>query len=243
MGELRRLQPFFCFYGGKWRSAPHYPTPEHQLIVEPFAGAAGYATRHWKRDVLLVDIDPVIAHLWRFLIAAHPDEIRRIPLLCAGETVDDLRVCEEARTLVGFWVNKGSATPKRSQSSWMRAGIRPKSFWGEEIRERIARQVECIRHWKVIWGDYRAAPDVPATWFVDPPYQGSVGRRYRYHEVDFPTLAKWSRLRDGQVIACENEGADWLPFVPFRTTKANESRTGGKVSREAIWCRSSREAA
>jgi hypothetical protein len=229
------LKPFFCFYGGKWRSAPHYPAPEHGTIVEPFAGAAGYATRYASRRVVLVDIDPTIAALWRFLIGSSSSDIRRIPLLRAGETVDELRASTEARTLVGFWVNKGSAQPKVSQSAWMRSGIRPKSFWGPEIRERIASQVDAIRHWRVIEGDYRTAPDVEATWFVDPPYQGSVGRRYRYSEVDFPSLGRWCRGRIGQVIACENEGAYWLPFRAFMHTKANESKHGGRVSREAIW--------
>jgi hypothetical protein len=39
------------------------------------------------------------------------------------------------------------------------------------------------------------------------------------------------------VIVCENEGATWLPFEPFRKTKANESRHGHKVSAEAIYVR------
>jgi hypothetical protein len=229
------LKPFFCFYGGKWRAAPHYPTPEHGTIVEPFAGAAGYATRYATARVVLVDIDPTIASLWRFLVGRSSSDIRRIPLLRDGETVDDLQASADARALVGFWVNKGSATPKRSQSAWMRSGIRPRSFWGEEIRERIASQVGSIRHWRVVEGDYRTAPDVEATWFVDPPYQGPVGRRYRYSAVDFAALGPWVRGRSGQVIACENEGADWLPFRPFMATKANESKHGGGVSREAIW--------
>ena len=45
-GQVTRLRPFFCYYGGKWRAAPKYPPPEHDTIVEPFAGAAGYATRY-----------------------------------------------------------------------------------------------------------------------------------------------------------------------------------------------------
>lgn len=169
-----KMWPFFCFYGGKWRAAPRYPVPLHATIVEPFAGAAGYATRHAERQVVLVERDPVLAALWRFLIKAHPHEIRSIPLLSGDETVDDLDTCIEAKSLVGFWLNKGSAQPKRSQSAWMRAGIRPKSFWGEEIRSRIAAQVEHIRHWRVIEGDFSTAPDITATWFIDPPYQGAV---------------------------------------------------------------------
>jgi len=33
------LKPFWQYYGGKWRAAPHYPKPRHDTIVEPFAGA------------------------------------------------------------------------------------------------------------------------------------------------------------------------------------------------------------
>jgi 16S rRNA G966 N2-methylase RsmD len=117
----------------------------------------------------------------------------------------------------------------------MRQGVRPKSFWGSEIRERIAVQVEHIRHWRIIEGDYTAAPDGPATWFVDPPYSNPVGRRYRFSEVDYVALGEWVKGRDGHVIVCENEGATWLPFKPFRKTKANESKHGGKVSHEAIY--------
>jgi hypothetical protein len=229
------MRPFFCFYGGKWRSAPHYPAPTHKRLIEPFAGAAGYATRHHMHDVVLVERDPIISSLWRYLVTVSSAEVCRIPLLAPGDGVDDLAVCEEARALVGFWVNKGSAIPKKTQSAWMRAGIRPKSFWGPEIRERIAVQVEQIRHWRIIEGEYTSAPDGPATWFVDPPYQGPVGRRYRYSTVDYNALAAWINGRKGHVIVCENEGATWMPFVPFRKTKANESRHGHKVSAEAIY--------
>ena len=80
------MWPFFCFYGGKWRAAPHYPRPEHRCLVEPFAGAAGYATRYPERHVTLVEVDPIIASLWRFLIGATSADIRSIPLLRPGET-------------------------------------------------------------------------------------------------------------------------------------------------------------
>lgn len=229
------VRPFFCFYGGKWRIAPTYPTPVHQTIVEPFAGAAGYATRHHERRVILVEVDPEIAALWSYLVRVSSEEVRRIPLLGPGETTDDLRdVAPEARSLVGFWLNKGTSAPRRMQSAWMRSGIRPASFWGETIRARIAAQVEHIRHWTVIHGSYEQAPDIEATWYIDPPYQGA-GKHYRSGLPDFDALATWTRARRGLVIACENEGATWLPFTPHVVAKANESKRGGKRSREAVY--------
>lgn len=145
-----RLRPFFGYYGGKWRDAvKHYPVPEHSVVVEPFAGSAGYALRHHAgRKVVLCEKDPVIYAVWEFLLHATPRDIRRIPFLRDGESVDDLRgVPEGAKALVGLWLNRATSRPRKNPSKWMRSGIRPGSFWGERVRETIARQVEALGRW------------------------------------------------------------------------------------------------
>jgi hypothetical protein len=131
------------------------------------------------------------------------------------EDVRDLRVCEEAQNLIAWWLNKGTERPHRTASKWVRSGLRPKSSWGPEVRERIASQVEKIKHWRLIEGDYTSAPYRLATWFVDPPYANRAGERYRFGSklLDFGALGAWCLERPGQVIACENVGATWLPFV------------------------------
>lgn len=233
------MKPFFCYYGGKWRAAPKYPAPVFDTIVEPFAGAAGYSTRYADRRVILLEKDPTIAALWRFLIRARAPEVLAIPLLADDQTVDDLHgVAPEARSLVGFWLNKGTTHPCKRPSAWMRGGLRPNQFWGEAIRERVASQVAAIKHWRVVEGSY---VDVPrptkaATWYVDPPYQRQ-GQYYRCgaREIDFAHLGAWCRSLRGQVMVCEQEGADWLPFQPFATIKANESRHGKGTCNEVLW--------
>ena len=82
---------------------------------------------------------------------------------------------------------------------------------------------------KYIWADYRTAPDVEATWFIDPPYQ-AVKRGY-HSNIDYDALAKWCRSRKGLVIVCEQAGATWLPFKPLVSIKG----TNNKVSTEAVW--------
>jgi len=234
----KSLSPFFCYYGGKWRAAPRYPTPQHDTIIEPFAGAAGYATRYHDRQVILVERDPVIAELWRYLIRVSSDEIRALPDMPRdGSTTDDLPISAAARSLIGFWINKGSATPRKSPSSWMLTighNARPNSHWGPVIREKLASQVTAIRHWQVIEGSYEQAPEVPATWFIDPPYQ-VAGKHYRHGLVDYAALATWCQARSGQVMVCEQWGANWLPFKPFRTIKTNPSSRGKASSAEALW--------
>jgi len=226
------VKPFFCYFGGKWRSTPLYPKPQFDTIVEPFAGAAGYSTRHWERNVVLVEKDATVAALWRWLIRVPARDVAALPLVI--EHTDLLDVCAEAKSLIGFWLNKGTTAPSKSPSRWMRDGIRPKSMWGPEIRDRIARQVDMIRHWVIIEGDYSMAPDVDATWFVDPPYYRS-GKHYRRSSVDYTALSAWCKSRRGQVMVCEQEGADWLPFRTHATTKGLEGKNGGKASKEVIW--------
>lgn len=79
---------------------------------------------------------------------------------------------------------------------------------------------------EVVHGDYRDAPDLEATWLVDPPYQvpqdlagGSArGDGYGPHgakDLDFEELGSWCRARKGQTIVCEASGANWLPFEPL----------------------------
>jgi len=214
------LRPFFSFYGGKWRDAPrHYPPPLHSLIIEPFAGSAGYALRHPEKQVLLLDSDPVIAGVWSYLLAVSPAEILAIPDV--NEHIDELsNLPEEARHLVGFWLNRAPSAPRCSPSAWMRSGIRPGSFWGPRVRTTIATQLEFIRHWRVRCASYEEAPDTTATWFVDPPYQ-HAGKHYRHgaDRIDYAVLAAWCRSRDGQVVVCEQDGADWLPFSPLAAVK------------------------
>lgn len=223
---MSKLLPFFTFYGGKNRAAKHYPPPEHELIVEPFAGSAGYALNYPEHDVLLIDADPIIAGTWAYLLRTPADELAALPDLEPGQTVDDLEGLQpEARWLIGWWLNKGSATPKRRASSFMLNHPRGAPYWGQGIRDRIASQIELVRHWRVVRGSYEVAPNVEATWYIDPPYQ-RAGRHYRYGSrlIDYPALGAWCKSRQGQIMVCEADDADWLPFRPLVTIDGTEGR-------------------
>jgi site-specific DNA-adenine methylase len=229
------MRPFFSFFGGKWRATKHYPFPRYKTIIEPFAGSAGYSVHYHDRQVILVEIDPKIASTWRYLIRVKSSEILSLPDIADWQNVNDLSICEEAKFLIGWWLNAGMTTPCNYPSAWMRSK-KSTSFWGQRIRERIATQVDLIRHWKLIEGDYREAPDIRATWFIDPPYE-IAGKCYKFHNIDYSTLSNFCKSRDGDVIVCENEGADWLPFKKFRNIQGSPTKYGAKVSKEVIWFR------
>jgi site-specific DNA-adenine methylase len=228
------LKPFLSYFGSKWRVSPHYPQPQHQTIIEPFAGAAGYSLRYPERNVKLYDADPTIVCVWDFLIHASPEEIRALPVKV--EHVDELHVCQEAKWLIGFWLNKGTTRPSKTPGKWMRTyqSTQTGTYWSEAIRQRLASQVAHIRHWTIKQASYDSIPNMAATWFVDPPY-AEAGKHYKFHDLDYPRLGNWCRSRNGQVIVCENTGADWLPFRAFRTIKGLEGKRGGKKSVEVIW--------
>lgn len=216
----RGLRPFFSYYGSKWRLARYYPPPRYATIVEPFAGSAGYSLLYPDRAVVLVDKDPVVAGLWNYLIRVPASEIMRIPALVRNVDEDLAGWPQEARWLVGFWMNRGSRTPCKTLGKWGRqvqSGRYTGLFWREKVRTRVASQVERIRHWRARCGTYRDAPDIEATWYVDPPYQ-AMGKYYRMgaRDIDFADLGAWCRSRRGQVMVCENAGARWLPFRFFR---------------------------
>ena len=218
-----RLRPFFSYYGSKWRLSPRYDEPLYNTIIEPFAGSACYALQwHWK-GVWLVDKSEHVCSVWDYLIRVPEKEIRKLPLLKPGEAVPT-SLPEEARTLIGFWVTKGGTQPRRSMTNGPNLG-----HWSATIRERIALQLQYIRHWQIKEGCYSELSDQVATWFIDPPYQVG-GSHYTERDIDFEHLAEFCKERRGQVIVCENGDADWLPFKPFASTKGLR-----KNSSEVVW--------
>lgn len=234
---MSRLRPFFSFYGSKWRLAPFYSPPGHNRIIECFAGSASYATLHHTKDVLLVDIDPVICAVWDYLIRVPESELLALPVDFAH--VDDLSLCQEAKWFVGFWLNRAHPTPCLRPSAWGREQIKSgkeTGFWSERVRGAIAKQLQFIRHWQVLNASYVDTPEHLATYFVDPPYV-EMGHRYKFNKVDFAHLGEWCRARadaGSQVIACEAEGATWLPFRQFRRQTHVHPGRKSKYS-EVVW--------
>lgn len=224
------MKPLWPYYGSKWRDAKRYGAPRGDLVIEPFAGSAGYSTFYAPKRVALFDVDPYVVGVWDYLIRMSALEILALPDLEVGQNVDSLRLPQEARWLIGFWLNRGSAQPKKTKTAYSARTERQQLVWSQRARERIAENIDGIRHWTITEGDYRNAPvDPNATYYVDPPY-GDKGKYYRFSKVDLPALGEWCKSLPGHVIACEQEGATWLPFRPLASIKSSKGR-----SAEAIW--------
>ena len=97
-------------------------------------------------------------------------------------------------------------------------------FLERDHQTAVARQVDRIRHWKIIEGTWEDASDIDAHWHIDPPYQNPAGRVYRYNGVNRRELAKWCKRRRGFVQVCENDGAKWLRFEPLSIVHTHRAR-------------------
>ena len=234
----------FSFYGSKSKIIKKYPKPTGSKIVELFAGSARYALEYWDREITLFDLDLKVFGVWDYLINTSKDEILTLPDVPNGTRLSTIPgfddVCIGAKYLIGFCSNGGSAQPKNV------SGRHNFNSWNKD-KIRIAENIHKVKEWKFnreSWESAKTLPnDTDTTWFVDPPYQ-KAGKWYKENKVDYDKLAEFCISRRGQVIVCENDGADWLPFkpfleVPFTHFKTEEDKK--KKTKEVIWYKEAEE--
>lgn len=225
----------FYYYGGKRRLAGAYPAPKHDVIVEPFAGSAGYAVRHLASGraghverVILIEKDPRVCEIWNRLLEMSPDALNTLVIPKAGQRIDDF-----------LWMTSACSNRIARTKTMIVTERMP------VVIERMLRQIAAALPFtkgrvEIINGDYTEAPDIEATWFIDPPYQvagraQAKGMGYApdcdSSALDYDDLATWCRSRRGQVMVCEQSGASWLPFVPLRSARDSI----GKFRDEVVW--------
>ena len=233
MGSLRCL---FSYYGSKSKLAARYPKPAHDLVIEPFAGAANYALRYHEHQVVLNELNPRTWSIWNYLL--------NTPI----ETVlaEDPRVAKKGQQVVDMVpgdVDPGLLELLRANCNMGSAGAQVSETvtWFAEVKwhnvhSRLEWFLPKVQHWRLQpCSDYSQIANCQATWFVDPPYERiGKAKKYTYHRLDHAALGRWCRQLRGQVIVCENAGAGWLPFEPLAKalSRGNTAPTG-----EVMWHR------
>jgi len=208
----------FYYYGRKKKIAHLYPQPKFDSIVEPFAGSAAYSLHgnNWEKDVFLYDIDLRIVRLWQFLQQASVNDIKKLP--CEPEmTINDHKQLSRAeKDLIGLHLSPGSSMPANISTKYDRWAVG---------KQYILENVHKIKHWTIQQASYRMiVPEAEATWFIDPPYNEG-GKHYRFGKIDYQHLADWIKNLKGQVIVCERDDADWLPFKSLTKFAGIANRT------------------
>ncbi len=211
----------FFYFGRKARAAKTYPAPEYPIVIEPFAGSMGYSLKWRPKQAIGIERDVVVHDLWHRLMNMTEQEMRSFPTPVLGERTYDR------------WVMQGSASNANARCNWRTVN----QFMITHFEQQRAMALTHLNYAKtsVLYslGDYRQAPDIEATWFIDPPYEG-VLRGYRHGPdlIDFTELAEWCLSRRGQVIICEGPSGSWLPFQHHGTTRgpATFTKDGVMVS-------------
>lgn len=220
----------FPYFGRKKRLASKYPAPRFPLVIEPFAGSMAYTLHHRPPGAIGVEKDPRVVDLWERLLDGTYDLTP--PVVGEQDTRLFVKLC---------------AFSDHSLTS-------PSLKVTEAMARNFARAVTAVTeaaeyastHVAYLEGSWDALPTPAkaATYFIDPPYAKFIGRtpgRGGYlesaNDIDYEALAAWCRSLPGQVIVCEQEGADWLPFRPLAS---NQSIGGNQARRqtEVIWTNS-----
>jgi site-specific DNA-adenine methylase len=219
----------FPYFGSKGRLAHLYPAPVRGRVIEPFAGSARYSLLYRDREVWLNDLDPLIYRVWKYIQKATKKDIEALPVLRVGERLDQKKyrwLSDVEKDLIGYSLGYSLASPRTTCSEWTHTKDRCRL-----LKRRLLENHQYVRDWKITNLHYGDLPDVDGTWFVDPPYQHAKAK-YRYHCIaDYDRLAAWCRSRRGQVIVCEGNGANWLPFRPFAVQQVGT----GKMYKEVVW--------
>lgn len=191
----------FFIFGRKGRAAKSYEAPAYPIVVEPFAGSMAYSLVHRPQIAIGVEKDRQTYDLWHRLCSMTAEEIQDFPCPEIGERTTDGWVLQAGVS------NSSVSAHSRKVNDFIRVTFEKQRRMALKHHEYASRSVVYLH------GDYRDAPDIEATWFIDPPYERvKTGYRHGSAEIDYDELAKWCTTRKGQVIMCEGFDGSWLPF-------------------------------
>src|SRR5262249_55726044 len=153
------------FYGGKRRLARFYPPPQHRVVVEPFAGSASYSVTHLVPvkgvraidRAILIEKDSRVCELWERLLAMDVSKLLEQPIPKAGDRTSDFLYMTSACS------NRIARTTEMTVTTRMPVVLKRMFRQMAAVLPHVKDRVEIIQ------GDYTEAPDIEATWFIDPP--------------------------------------------------------------------------
>lgn len=198
------------------------------LLVEPFAGGGGIglmaAFEKKVEKVLLVELDPDVAAVWRVLLSSEAKSLsqRILAFDCRLEEVqkalaepDPTAVGRAFQTILRNRVSRGGIlAPGAGFTKNGEAGKGIASRWyPETLSDRIDAIHEQAGRIDFVEADGIAtlcehAEDESAVFFIDPPYPVAGRRLYRFHDLDHRRLfATMARLK-GRFLATYDHNPD-----------------------------------
>lgn len=222
--SLNATGPLFKCFGSKWTSSKLLPPPTGKIIVEPFAGSAGYSMRHCEHEVVLYEANLHLRTLWKWLIEdASEQAVREVPInIPQGTDIRTLGLSNGQALLLKNWQRTNNIGNLWTTSSW---GHLP-GQWTANTRARVAEEVALVKHWSISaevdgLSAFTLHKGQKFTFMIDPPYQYNY--KYSSEPLDYSLLGYLVQGVEGQVLAleglCTKTGAmpEYLPFEHFAT--------------------------
>jgi DNA adenine methylase len=199
-----------------------------ELLIEPFAGGGGVSlmTAFEKRagKVLLVELDPDIANVWRVMLSAESKSLneRILGFDCTLEGVRAVLAQPEQsklglafQTFLRNRVSRGGIlAPGAGFTKKGEAGKGISSRWyPETLTDRIAAIYGRRKSIEFLEGDGLSiiceySDDPEAAFFIDPPYPVAGRRLYRFHDLDHRRLFKVMAQLKGSFLATYDHNPD-----------------------------------
>ena len=148
----------FYYFGRKARLAGKYPAPQYETVIEPFAGSAAFSLTYQPMRAILLEKDQRIVDLWDRLCRMSEIELLNEPDLVAGSMTDDL------------WHMLAMGSEHALTSRSLRVSTKAVNEF-RKAKKVAASLLKTALRYEYKQGDYTNAPDIEATWFIDPPYQ------------------------------------------------------------------------
>lgn len=182
--------------------------PKPRRLIECFAGGGGIGLmagfEGWAEEVVLVELDPDVAVVWRVLFEGGGPELgqRILAFPFCREAVEDVVASapddplEQAfRTILRNRVSRGGIlAPGAGLVKTGEAGRGLASRWyPETLAARMQSIHEKRERFTILEEDAlavmaREAHREDTAFFIDPPYPGAGKRLYRYHGIDHERL-------------------------------------------------------
>lgn len=180
----------------------------------------------------LIEKDIKVYNTWKYLLSCSIDDIINYPTPKINSQTDD------------FLIMTCSVSNATSKCNSMKYTERLEKVFNIQKNKLIK-----LHHLKdrieIINDDYENIKNQECTWFIDPPYQlnNSVNKNTIFANgngysklcnsdgMDYSALAEFCKSRLGQVIVCEKNLADWLPFQQLKNGKTSL----GKLYKEVVW--------
>ena len=231
------MRPFFCRQGSKRKYSKALVSlfPEHQTYVEPFlGGGAVFWEKPPSTKEVLNDLDPVLVADYRRILAA-PSDPSKYPILTTASAQNEfLRKSHSGKAeqvvesllrrcngFGGVYIEKGG--PREVHAPEVR-----KVTTHEDKLKKIAEYKKRLSHATLTNESYEKVlqkHDSPSTFFfMDPPYEKSVGLDYAEGSDTFP-FAKFAddvrklkgkflvTINDSRAIRKLFQGLNIYPYV------------------------------